>query len=50
MGGVVARMPLAIVHLHFAEIERRDALEASDVDAELVRVRTALVVGVDAAN
>jgi len=43
-------MALPIVNHHLAEIERRQALEASGIYAELVRIRAALVVGIDAAD
>ena len=48
--GIVGGMALPVVDDHLAEIERRDAFEAGDVDAQLVGVRAALVVGVDAAD
>ena len=50
MRRVIAGMTLAVVNHHLFEIEGRDALQAGDVDAKLVRVRAALVVGIDAAH
>jgi hypothetical protein len=43
-------MAAAVVNHDLAEIERRHAFEAGDIDSELVRVRAALVVGADAAD
>lgn len=39
----------AVIDHQLGEVERADAFEAGDVDAELVRVRATLVVRVDAA-
>ena len=50
MFGVVTRMPLSVVDLHFAEIEGRNPFEARHVDAQLLGVRTALVVSIDSAD
>lgn len=50
VGRIVPRMALAIVDDHFAEIERRNAFQAGDVDAELIGIRAALVMGIDAAD
>src|SRR6185295_502091 len=50
VGRIVAGMELAVVDHDLGEIERRDALEAGNVDRELVGVRAALVVGIDAAH
>ncbi len=47
---VVPGMPLPVVNHHLAEIERREAFEAGNVDAKLMRIRAALVMGVDAAD
>jgi hypothetical protein len=43
-------MAAAVEDDDFVEIERRHAFETGDVDAELVRVRAALVMRVDAAD
>src|SRR6185369_999033 len=50
MGRVIARVALAVIDHDFGEIEGRDAFETGDVDAELVGVRAAFVVRVDAAD
>jgi len=50
MRRIVGGMPITVVDDDLREIERRYALQAGDIDAELVRVRAALVVGVDAAD
>ena len=50
MLGIVGRVALAVVEDHFAKIEGRNAFQAGDVDAELIRVRAAFVVRVDAAD
>src|SRR5205823_6080054 len=44
--GIVGRVPASIVDKYLTKIERRYAFEARDVDAELIRVRAALVVRV----
>lgn len=49
MLGIVAGMTAAVVDAHFVKVERRDALEAGDIDAKLVRVGTTPVVCVNAA-
>ena len=43
-------MPLSVKDNHFLEIERRDAFEASDIHAELIRIRASLVVRIDPAD
>lgn len=48
-GGAVARVVGAVQHRDFREIERAQAFQAGGVDAVLLRVRAALVVGIDAA-
>src|SRR5690242_2621771 len=48
--GVVRGMPLAIVHGQLGEVERRHARQAGRVDTDLVGVRPALVIGVDATD
>jgi hypothetical protein len=47
MLGIVGWMPLTVVHNDLMEIERGHALQASDVDAQLIGVRAALVVDVN---
>src|SRR4051794_31656991 len=47
---VVARMALTVMNFDLAEIERGYAFEARDIDAQLIGVRSALVVRVDAAH
>ena len=42
-------MAVAVVNDDLAEIERRHAFEAGDVDAELIGIRAALMVRVNAA-
>src|SRR5256885_2270299 len=43
-------MPQSVMDYDLLEIERRHSLETRHIDAELVGVRAALVVGVDPAN
>lgn len=50
MRRIVRRVPISVVDDHFKEIEGRDTFQAGDVDSKLVGVRSALVVGVDAAT
>ena len=47
--GIIAGVPHAIHHRHLGEVEWADAFQTRNVDAVLVRIRTALVMGVDAA-
>jgi hypothetical protein len=47
---IVAGVALPVVDDDLAEIERRHAIETSDVHAELVRLRSALMMRVDAAD
>lgn len=46
---VVARVMLAVVDDDLPKIEGRDAFQAGGINAELIGVRTALMVGVNAA-
>ena len=46
---IVGRMAKSIVNLDFTKIKGRETFQAGHIDAELVGVRSALVVGVDAA-
>jgi hypothetical protein len=50
MLGIVGRVTVAVMDYDFGEIEWRYALETGDIDAELIRVRPALVVRVNAAS
>jgi hypothetical protein len=50
MGGVVGRMPLSVENNELAKIKGRKPLETSSVHSQLVGVRAALVVSVDAAD
>jgi len=45
----VGRVVDAVDHRHILEVERADTLQAGDVDAVLVRIGAAAMVGVDAA-
>jgi len=47
---IVGRVPIAVVDNDLGKIEGRHALQASHVHPELVRVRAAFVVSVNAAN
>jgi len=49
MLGIVSGVAIPVVDHDFAKIEGRNALEAGDVNAKLVGVRSALVVRVYAA-
>lgn len=48
--GIVFRMLGAFEHRHAFEVERADAFQAGDIDADLARDRAAAVVGVDPAH
>jgi|SRR4029079_8165732 len=50
MLSIVGRVPASVEHDHLAKVEGRQTFEASDIDAELVRVRAALVVRINAAD
>ena len=50
MLGIVGGVALPIMDDDLAEIERRCAFQAGDVDAELARIRSAFVMDVDAAD
>ena len=36
--GIIAGMAAAVVNAHFVKVEWRDAFEARDIDAELIRI------------
>jgi hypothetical protein len=50
MLGIVGRVTMSIMDDDLAEIERRNALQASSINPELVGVRAALVMRVNAAD
>lgn len=50
LGGIITWVALAVVDDDFLEVEGRHALQASNIDAELVRVRAPLVMRVDPAD
>lgn len=47
--GIVIGVPYAVHDRHLGEVEWADAFETRDIDAVLLRIRAALVMGVDAA-